>query len=99
MVTLSVGKLQELLKDSELAHKVRGLVKESEGESNGEGYSGEGDRVGRRTASSGRGDDTEEEPEIDRDVQVIHRGDTHCMRCNKNYESTTNLEKTCEIVP
>ena len=47
MVIVSVRKLQELLKDSELACKVRKLVNESEGESHGEGYSGAGDRVGR----------------------------------------------------
>ena len=68
MVIISVMKLQALLKVSELAHKVRELVKERGGESHGEGYSGAGDSGGRPSASSEKGDDTEEEPEIDKDV-------------------------------
>ena len=92
MVVVSVTKFQALIKASELGCKVRELVKQSEGQSHGERYSGAGDSGGRPSASSGKDDDTEEEPEIDMDVQAVHRGDTHCIRCNKEYQSTTNLK-------
>ena len=29
-------------------------------------------------------DETEDEPEIDEDVQLVNKGDVHCVWCNKD---------------
>ena len=68
-----------------MACKVRDLVKESGGASSVVGGCG-----GRQSASIRKGDDTEEEPEIDEDIQVVCKGDKHCIRCNKDYETRAN---------
>ena len=66
-----------------MACKVRDLVKESGGPSGGEGGSAVGGSGGRQSASARKGDDTEKEPEIGEDVQVVHKGDKNCIRCSK----------------
>ena len=70
---------------------VRELVKQSKVQIHGEWYNGAGDSGGRPSASGGKGDDTEEEPEIHNDVQVVNKGDMHGLRGNKDYESMANL--------
>ena len=88
MVVVSVAKLKSLLQDHELAKKVRQLVEEEKG-SGGDS----GGNKGRKR----RDEDTADEAEIDKDVQIVKKGDVHCVRCNKDFESTVELKKHVKL--
>ena len=91
MVVVSVERLKELLKDHELAKKVRQLVKEEKGSGGGTGGVIGGDKRKKK------GEDTADEAEIDKDVQNVKKGDVHCIRCNKDFPSTAQLKKHVQI--
>ena len=91
MVVVSVAKLKELLKDQELAKKVRDLVKEEQGSGEGTVGGTGGDKRKKR------GEDTADEAEIDKDVQTVKKGDVHCIRCNKDFLSTAQLKKHVKL--
>ena len=86
MVVISVSKLQSSLRDSTLAGKVRELVTEERS-----GWPGKSN-VASAAHSSGREsgqnrDKMDEDIEIDEELQVVKRGDVHCIRCNKDFEN------------
>ena len=96
MVVISVSKLQSLLRDSALAGKVREWVAEERS-----GWPGKSN-VASAADSSGREsgqnrDKTDEEIEIDEELQVVKRGDVHCIRCNKDFDNTHKLKKHVEL--
>ena len=92
MVVVSVSKLQSLLKDSALAAKVRELV--NQGRGGGGGTSNVASGIHTSDRVSGRnGDHTADEVEIDEDLQVVKRGDVHCIQCNTDFENTSKLKK------
>ena len=35
--------------------------------------------------------------EIDEELQVVKRGDVHCIQCNKDFENTCKLKKHVEL--
>ena len=39
----------------------------------------------------------DEDLEIDEELQVVKRGDVHCIRCNKDFEKTRKLKKHVEL--
>ena len=39
----------------------------------------------------------EDEPEIDEDVQLVNKGDVHCIRCNKDFPSTLHLKNYVKL--
>ena len=91
MVVVSVAQLKELLKDHELAKKVRQLVKEEKGSGGGTGGGTGGDKR-KKT-----GEDTADEAEIDKDVQTVNKGQVHCIQCNKDFPSTAQLKKHVQL--
>ena len=91
MVVVGVAKLKELLKDQELAKKVRELVKDKQGSGGGTGGGTGGDKRKKR------GEDTADEAEIDKDVQTVKKGDVHCIRCTKDFPSTAQLKKHVKL--
>ena len=42
-------------------------------------------------------DRTDEEVEIDEDLQVVKGGDVHCVWCNKDFENMPKLKKHVEL--
>ena len=80
MVIVTVSKLRTLLQDSTLAQKVRQMVRE---EGSGGEHVGSGGDGGKK-----RKPHPTPEPEIDTNVQVVKKGDLHCNRCNKDFETT-----------
>ena len=97
MVLMDESKLKDLIRDSEFANKVRDLVREYGRRSSGGG--GNGGDEGHAGGGGGKkgNEDTEDEPEIDEDVQLVRKGDVHCIRCNKNFQTTSHLKKHVKL--
>ena len=70
---------------------MRELVRDYGGGSSGVGGSG-GDEGHDGGGGKKGNDETEDEPEIDEDVQLVNKGDVHCIRCNKDFPSTLHLK-------
>ena len=81
---------------SALAAKVRVLVNEERG-----GWVGTSNVTSDVHSSSREGgknrDKTDDKVEIDEDLQVVKRGDVHCVWCNKDFENMPKLKKHVEL--
>ena len=75
---------------------MRELVREYGGGSSGFGGSG-GDESHDGGGGKKGSDKTEDEPEIDEDVQLVNKGDVHCIRCNKDLSSTLHLKNHVKL--